>query len=72
MHVWKSSGIDFLRLLQLHETEVGQSKYPVPLVLKSLADDCLIFLLTFILFNKIIRGAHRGQFRLAIAHVIPV
>lgn len=72
MYVWKSSGIDFIQLLQLQNTEIGQSKYPVSLVIKSFIDDILIFFLTFILFNKIIRGAHRGQYRLSIAHIIPV
>ena len=72
MFVWKSSGIDFINILNLSSTEVATTKYPVPLVLKSFVDDVLIFLLSFILFNKVIRGSHKGQYRLAVAHVIPV
>jgi hypothetical protein len=72
MNVWKSSGIDFINILNLHHTEIGQTKYPVQLVLKSFVDDVIIFLLSFILFNKVIRGSHQGQYRLAVAHVIPV
>jgi hypothetical protein len=72
MWVWKSSGVDFIHLLNLQHTEIGKSKFPVSLVIKSLINDCLIFLLTFILFNKFIRGTRRGQYRLAIAHLCPV
>jgi hypothetical protein len=72
MKVWKRSGIDFMKLLSLEETEVAAVKDPFSMVVRSLVDEAMILLLSFILFNKTVRGAHRGQYRLALAHVIPV
>lgn len=72
MHVWRNAGIDFVRLLNLHQTEIGQVKAPVPLVLKSFSNAALIFLVTFIIFNKAMRAAAAGHINLASVHAIPV
>lgn len=72
MHVWKSHGIDYMRLLDLQGTDVGRSKYPVAAVLQPLANEALLFLVTFIIFNKVMRGAWQGYINIATVHAIPV
>lgn len=72
MYVWRHSGIDYIKLLNLHDTEIPQSKHPVLMVMQSFATDILIFLVTFIFFNKAVRGAYHGHYKLAYAHTLPV
>ena len=72
MYVWRHSGIDYIKLLNLHETEIPQAKHPVLMVMQSFANDILIFLVTFIFFNKAVRGAYHGHYKLAYAHALPV
>eukprot|EP00981_Chlorochromonas_danica_P012825 scaffold5444_cov181-Ochromonas_danica.AAC.6 len=72
MFVWKQSGIDFVQLLQLQGTEVEAAKYPAALVIQSATKRSIIFLLTFIVFNKSVHMAVNGQFSLAYAHTLPV
>lgn len=61
-----------MRLLDLQGTDVGRSKYPVAAVLQPLANEALLFLVTFIIFNKVMRGAWQGYINIATVHAIPV
>jgi hypothetical protein len=72
MYVWKSAGIDYIRLLDLHHTEIGQIKSPVPMVLHSFANVALVFFVVFIVFNKAMRSAWKGYINIAVVHAIPV
>lgn len=72
MHVWKNAGIDYMRLLDLHHTELASVRVPVHHVLRSFANAALVFLVIFIIFNKAVRGAGLGYLNLATAHAIPV
>jgi hypothetical protein len=72
MHVWKNAGVDFMRLLNLQDTDLHKCKSPVATVFKSLSTDCIIFLITFITFNKILRNVGINHYILAVAHSFPV
>lgn len=76
MHVWKNAGIDYLRLLNLQEiTTFAKLKYPVSKVLRLLVQEIIIFLVTFLCFNKVLRYANdtnHNVYTLAIAHALPV
>jgi hypothetical protein len=82
IHVWKSAGIDYLRLLDLQGTELAHTKSPAQMVLNAFANMALFFLIVFILFNKLIRALQHQYlqqqeevddgFHLAMIHSIPV
>lgn len=72
MYVWKSAGIDYIRLLDLQHTEIALSKAPVPMVLQSFANASLFFLVIFIAFNKAMRSSWKGYMNIAYVHAIPV
>lgn len=64
MHVWRTSGIDFMRLLELERTELSQLKghrTAEDMVFSSATNGCIVFLTMFIVFNKVIRGAYFGE-----------
>lgn len=79
IHVWSSAGIDYFRLLELEDTELGRSKYPNLMIYNSATNLSLIFLLTFVLYNKIMRRlyhyydvTHKDYgYTLAATHSIP-
>jgi hypothetical protein len=72
MHVWRWAGIDFIRLLQLEDTELAGLAHPEETVYASLANLGILFLLAFILFNKAVRGGYFGNGNTIIfAHAIP-
>jgi hypothetical protein len=71
MLVWRQSGIDYVKLLNLQDTEIGNTKHPVMMVLQSFVNDILIFLVSFVCFNKAVRGAYHGHYKLAYAHALP-
>lgn len=72
MKVWKECGIDYMKLLQLQDTEYPHLKSPIRSVMQSFANDILLFLTTFIVFNKILRGAYHHHYSVTYAHTIPV
>lgn len=73
MSVWKSHGIDFIRLLALEETELANAKDPSIYVYESSSSLVIIFLVTFILFNKMVRHtAASTDGNLALAHALPI
>jgi len=69
--VWRSSGIDFIRLFNLEGTELEKHPRPEEIVYQSAADLSLIFLVAFIIFNKLVRGLFSVNGNMAIAHAIP-
>ncbi|RYH30344.1 hypothetical protein EON65_05450 [archaeon] len=72
MYVWKKSGIDFNQLLSLQHTELAESKTPALLPINSVAQLSIVFLVVFIVFNKLVRWSMNGYFTIAYAHVVPV
>jgi len=72
MHVWRWAGIDFIRLLQLEDTELAGIAHPEESVYSSISNIGILFLLAFILFNKAVRGGYFGNGNdLTFAHAIP-
>jgi hypothetical protein len=72
MHVWRWAGIDFVRLLQLEDTEVAALAQPEETVFSSVSNIAILYLLAFILFNKAVRGGYFGNSNdLTFAHGIP-
>ena len=69
--VWRTSGIDFIRLLNLEGTELEKHPRPEEIVYKSATDSSLVFLVAFIIFNKLVRGLFSVNGNLALAHAIP-
>lgn len=72
MVVWRRAGIDFVHLLQLQHTSVGQSKSPATIAIQSATRNSLIFLVVFIIFNKSIHFALRHGYSMTFAHSLPV
>ena len=72
MRVWRKAGIDFVQLLGLEQTEIEGNKRPEATVYSSATDLSLIFLVTFICFNKAVRGVLNIHGSRAFAHVIPI
>lgn len=72
MQVWRRSGIDFIKLLELENTELAGETHPEKAVYSSVANICILFLLAFVLFNKAVRGGYFGHGNdLTFAHAIP-
>lgn len=71
MRVWRKSGIDFVRLLNLEGTEIEGLKTPEHGVYSSVTDLSLLFLFIFISFNKAVRGVFNVHTSVAFAHAIP-
>ena len=73
MQVWRSAGIDFVKLLDLEGTEVASQLRPEHHVYSSATNLTLIFLGVFIWYNKAARGVlHVPGSSLALAHSLPV
>ena len=72
MQVWRSAGIDFVKLLELEHTELASENAPEKKVYTSCSNICILFLISFILFNKAVRGGYFGHGNtLTFAHAIP-
>ena len=72
MHVWRRAGIDFIKLLQLEDTELAVITKPEETVYTTLSNLSIFFLFSFILFNKSIRGGYfHNNNDITIAHCIP-
>lgn len=71
INVWRVVGIDYIRLLELEETEIAQQKRPDSVIYDSTANLCIFFLSSFILFNKAVRGGYFAHSNLSLAHAIP-
>lgn len=72
MYVWKKAGIDFIQLLSLQHTELAESKAPALLPINSVTQLSIVFLVVFIVFNKLVRWSVKGYFTIAYAHILPV
>ena len=81
LSVWRRAGIDFLELLSLHKTDLAAvcrlcppgdytSQVAINAVFGGVTDLSLIYLVSFVLFNKILRGFF-GEPSPAAAHAIP-
>jgi hypothetical protein len=72
MQVWRRAGIDFIKLLELQDTEIADEPCPEKNVYRSSSNICILFLVAFILFNKAVRGGYFGHNNdLTFAHAIP-
>jgi len=71
INVWRVVGIDYIRLLELEETEIAQQRRPDSVIYDSTANLCILFLSSFILFNKAVRGGYFAHSNLSLAHAIP-
>lgn len=71
LHVWSDRGINFVRLLQLQQTEFGNAqKLTTHMdVYNTAADLIMIFLVVFIVFNKSLRSGYVG---VQYTHLIPL
>jgi len=71
MQIWRASGIDFIRLLRLEDTELASMRAPENCVYSSATNLSIIFLVVFICFNKAVRGVFNHHGSLAVAHSLP-
>jgi len=71
INVWRVVGIDYIRLLELEETEIAQQRRPDSVIYDSTSNLCMLFLVSFILFNKAVRGGYLAHSNLSLAHAIP-
>lgn len=72
IHVWRLHDIDFIRLLNLQNTELDGLRYPERVIYREASDITLVFLFVFIIFNKTIRGVFNIEGNVALAHVLPI
>jgi hypothetical protein len=73
IYVWRSCGIDYMRILNLKGTEFEAHKNPEKLVFSSAINLSVVFLSLFVFFNKVrIRGIAGMHASLAAAHLLPV
>lgn len=72
IQVWRLNDIDFVRLLNLQGTELEHAQKPEEMVYSSATNLTLIFLVVFILFNKVIRGVFNLNGNLVIGHMLPI
>jgi hypothetical protein len=75
--VWRSTGINYIQLLSLQNTDISalfarQPKQVEINVLHLTMDLSLVYLLSFLLFNKTLRGIVTLPGDAAVAHAIPV
>ena len=71
MQVWRSAGIDYVRLLNLQDTELAAHRAPEMHIYAAATDLSLVFLIIFIAFNKAVRGVLHIHGSLAFAHSLP-
>lgn len=71
IYVWRTSGIDYLQLLQLQNTDFPYLKNPEMHVYSAATNLSIIYLVVFIIFNKFLRGIFSLNGNPAIAHAIP-
>jgi hypothetical protein len=72
IHVWQSTGIDFIRLMQLEHSDIDDNYQPEYKIFHSATNLSMLLLITFIIFNKILRGVFNLHGSLLGAHVLPV
>ena len=69
--IWKFYGIDYIKLLNLENSESMSSHEPIDkVIIESTANLSIIFLIIFIIYNKAVRFS-RNINQLAYAHAIP-
>jgi hypothetical protein len=72
LSVWERHGIDFVKLLDLENTEFANIRDPAGVVYHSAADLTLWFFVSFITFNKVERGVLNLQGSQPFARAIPI
>lgn len=76
LQVWARSGIDFVSLLGIEDTDIAAAKDPHVVVYASVTHMSLVFLGTFIAFNRTIHGSYGAKnatnIYLGVAHALPV
>lgn len=71
IQVWRYFGIDFIQLLGLQGTELETIFVPESMVYQSAIDLSIVYLISFIIFNKIVRGVFDLEGNISYAHWIP-
>lgn len=76
LYVWRSTGINYIQLLSLQNTDYSaqfaiQPKQVEINILNVTMDLSLIYLVSFLLFNKALRGILTLPGDAAVAHAIP-
>jgi hypothetical protein len=74
--VWRRAGIDYITLLSLKDTELAhqfshEPSLPEDTVMECTTDLSLVYLISFIVFNKAMRGAFSYHGDAAAGHAIP-
>jgi hypothetical protein len=72
IHIWRLTNLNFIPLLQLEHTSLAHYPKPEQIVYQAATDLSLLFLVVFICFNKIARGAFSQAGNVAFAHWLPV
>lgn len=71
IYIWNGRGINYVRLLQLQQTEFGNPRRGASHadVFNTVGDLIIIYLLTFVLYNKLLRSGYIGA---QYTHLVPL